>query len=513
MSKDQLPTQKGTELFPQTTKAPTKVRFQGVPPGSQEAQQLVQRYAPQINHFHRSQAQKYSLSTVENYRAHGRYPGLKMTYTNLQGQEIIDVRVETVLSRPGEQKKPGLPWDWVQVDLHVPNVTEEIYGSFSAHVVAPVLDPGDPNIGRADNSGSYHDFTDKPVIQYAYSNKYAYIETTTAPDGTQIASLLVDVRELHIYKEVRIELYGSLPDPGGEWNETADIIGSFTAGRARINLEDGTSSFTSRSPLLLADWVAVHPEVADYTTFSLDSAGPFNQMQDTIDNVLAGSSGEWAMGGLVGNSAGTMFNGLLYWDAGLPPPGYLSSGNAAFAASLVSYQPPLHGTHENYPGTQATSKMFFRGGYYATYSGSQDWGPNGIGTGITYGAMPEPPPINGLPSGDGVTKGYARAGRVYEIWYLFPTYDQVFIPNSPVVRQCTIRAAAFRGTPPWAWAEYEITSAFVSYARWETTDKYPAAFPLGTIAEDVVVSSDPERDFLGTISIFQDNGSVIFTPA
>jgi hypothetical protein len=124
VSKWQQPTQKGTELFPRATPPPA-VRFKGVPPGP-DTERLRRALAPQINHFHRAQAQKYSLSTVENYRAHETYPGLKMTYTNLQGQETINIEVDTSILESVKQEQTRRLPSWAVARFTLPNVIGDL---------------------------------------------------------------------------------------------------------------------------------------------------------------------------------------------------------------------------------------------------------------------------------------------------------------------------------------------------------------------------------------------------
>lgn len=226
MSKDQLPTQKGTTLFPQVTKALTKVRFHGVPPGSQEAQQLVQRYAAQINHFHRAQAQKYALSTVENYRAHGTYPGLKMTYTNLQGQEIIDIRVETVLPQVEGQAKQETPPDFCVVDLVVEN-SINVYSEIYFKLVQPEPDvyPYEYSDGNFDPDWDYSNQAEFPLMEATV----AWSATSNVDFADRIHSLMVDFRRLPKFGRVVVDLYGrATPDE-------YPIIGQEFAGWERVN--------------------------------------------------------------------------------------------------------------------------------------------------------------------------------------------------------------------------------------------------------------------------------------
>lgn len=133
MFKWNLPNQKGTNLWPQTTRQPTKVAIQGIDPNSTLARAAVHKFRNQINHFQRSQQQNYALGTHESVKVRRFYPvqigsisgsgrnerlvvpgqsqseitsqgsgqaagsGLYMTYTNYMGNERIDIAVSGAL--------------------------------------------------------------------------------------------------------------------------------------------------------------------------------------------------------------------------------------------------------------------------------------------------------------------------------------------------------------------------------------------------------------------------------
>lgn len=98
----------------QVTKQPTKVRIEGVPPGSDLAAALVGRFRPEINHYQRSQHQKAALSGLAVYGAHIELPDLRMRYTSHYGNDRLDISisprviVEELEKMP--RKKPLVEW-------------------------------------------------------------------------------------------------------------------------------------------------------------------------------------------------------------------------------------------------------------------------------------------------------------------------------------------------------------------------------------------------------------------
>ncbi len=295
MSKFLLPTSKGTTLSPGVMQAPTKLRFEGVPPGSELARALYRIYAPQINGFHRQQAQKYSLSLVENYRAHGQAPGLKMTYTNLQGQETLDVRVEADAVEQVLRRKARTPPEWVVVDLEV--LTET--GEFAAFLTIPRLaeiTAADvypfPGVARDIYPGGL--LTD--IIGYAPQvDLLGSIADTT---DRQIASLRVDLRPFRDLPIVSVDLYGYLNqrfDSGPVWNG-ADPFLSYTGidygGYAGGPLPTDLSDFVWLSPNQIFDpaqFLAYFPETAGQTYLPY-SGGGFTEVGGmTFTNTWSGS--------------------------------------------------------------------------------------------------------------------------------------------------------------------------------------------------------------------------------
>lgn len=125
MSRFRLPTQKGTELFPATTRLPVMVRFQGVPPGSPLARALYEQLRGKIDRFYDRQAQNYSLSVVEVSAKLAKIDGVTMRYTALQGVERIDVTVpvelieKVIKELEPEPERKGDYLPWVVVDVRV----------------------------------------------------------------------------------------------------------------------------------------------------------------------------------------------------------------------------------------------------------------------------------------------------------------------------------------------------------------------------------------------------------
>jgi hypothetical protein len=121
------------------TKAPLKVTFDGIPPGSPEAHHFGEALRPQINHFLTTQTQQQRLSGREVYKVRRSYPGLTMTYSHNHGQETLRVIVETSLAEKLLSVIEDF-WDFALIELYIPNIyPAETLGLICfAHITAPL---------------------------------------------------------------------------------------------------------------------------------------------------------------------------------------------------------------------------------------------------------------------------------------------------------------------------------------------------------------------------------------
>ena len=114
VSKFWLPTQKGTELFPEVTRVPTRLRVivNGEAAPQAVASQVANDYAAELSRFHYAQAQQYSLSLIESYKAQAEIaPGVIAIYNNQQGVEYLTLQVPYVRPRlePAVAPEPVAP--------------------------------------------------------------------------------------------------------------------------------------------------------------------------------------------------------------------------------------------------------------------------------------------------------------------------------------------------------------------------------------------------------------------
>lgn len=254
MSEFKLPTRKGTELFPRVIQQPVKVRFDGVPEHSREAQLMLDAMGGEINHFHRKAEGAYELSPVEVMALNGRYPSGTMRYTNVQGVASIRVTPEPhvlqqVLGKPEEEPKKGDRWETAIIDFKVPNL-EETSAFFAAY-----RQPENP-----------------AALEYAVTGGgnagWMTFATAEGPvsddnDGTTFwASLKLDLTKLPGERIVKLDIYGSIAvyneDPEGDITDSAFVAGATRRPGTVFTLsplsesDPGAGSQTYEGP---GDWV------------------------------------------------------------------------------------------------------------------------------------------------------------------------------------------------------------------------------------------------------------------
>lgn len=527
MSKWQLPSQKGTELWPSATRSPTKLVIDGVEPGSDLAVEISKRFAGPINQFHQAQAQKYSLSTNQNQQGISARPGIKMQYQNLQGQETLRVKVdEEIIEQVKKEIKPPVPWDWVQVDISIPD-NDGYLTSILAQIVRPpqlALTPGATlpweGFAYADPYSDQYtsDGTEKPLIQFAGSPALPvnYSEVP-APSSAQIASLLIDLRTLHNYSEVRVDLYGNLDPRPNSFVRRPDPYKSYYAAYLNNSLEFG--EYTLVGQPTAADFFDEYPEMSGYSyTQTSIVALPLWASSDP-DSPASLYSQDVIHREFIGNAAGNYFNRLQSWNGS----NWSSPSSVLIQDNWDRHQPPILGATTQLPSdSRFIGTVEWRFAVHANFGSTKTWYDGSTGPAVSYARLDTPPSPDQLDFPPPVD-GSARGGALNVKFFHMPAYIFDSVPN-PSARDATITARAFRGTPDWFSQEYlyEDPDFNLYYNRWEIATKFPDAVNLGVIAPAVTIvgrarSSNLTEynnlDFLGSVYFYQKDGAVVWKPA
>lgn len=109
----QNPIVQGTQVMPNAMQAPPVVRVRGLQDGSPEAIAVLQRVAPIVQGFVRSQRQSQEIAGLNHVRIRRDFPDLRVTYDRLFGREVIEVEVKPEIIRAviREPAEPQIIYD------------------------------------------------------------------------------------------------------------------------------------------------------------------------------------------------------------------------------------------------------------------------------------------------------------------------------------------------------------------------------------------------------------------
>lgn len=216
-----LPNQKGVEIFPNAIQQPTKLVVRGVPPNTPAYRALAERYGAALKQFQSKCQREYSLSDNQVYKRRVPLRGdARATYTNIHGQEILELEVTPQELAELAKQIPKRPWDWALVEIHVPLTGYAVHLNAKAIRVVPrSVETGIINDGYVTDEAIYPGNVDglsPPVLKYPQGGGI-YDVALTISGAEQVASLAVDLRRF-AGAPVNIDLYavlatGSAPEP------------------------------------------------------------------------------------------------------------------------------------------------------------------------------------------------------------------------------------------------------------------------------------------------------------
>jgi hypothetical protein len=202
MKRQQLPTQKGTQLNPQTTQPPAKLVVKGVPADSPLYRQVAAEFGGRLKSFHSKAQQAYALSENKVMKTRFNWGDARAVYTNIHGQEIIELEVDLRrYEQPEEQPKVGETWwTWALINLTGRDMEGIIRAKAYRRIPAPEeaeqkFEGYAYDQGRVHTDGLtyYSDGMDPFVISYPPHDSP---ELTKATGDEQVCSLLVDLRRI-----------------------------------------------------------------------------------------------------------------------------------------------------------------------------------------------------------------------------------------------------------------------------------------------------------------------------
>lgn len=194
----QLPNQRGTEVFPATTRVPVKTVVV-VPPGADPdaSRKVYERSQAVINKFYLKAAQAHALGIVDVSASHMELPGLKLRYANQQGVEHVFVEVTAIIPKPKPEKisKPELPWDWIIVEIVARDLSDDGEGApyrLDTRATRIRPDRNDGAIYPINSLNAQSDGADPPMLDYAFATG----TTLTPAAGICLTSMRADLRDI-----------------------------------------------------------------------------------------------------------------------------------------------------------------------------------------------------------------------------------------------------------------------------------------------------------------------------
>lgn len=508
MSKWTLPTQKGTTVWPQTTRSPVKVRFDGVPAGSELARLLYNSLKGPINRFYQKAAQAYALGVTDQAGLHQTTADWSIRYLNNQGDETLIIKVAAdVVHEISESLKRY--WDYAIIEVRVPNAQSA--GEFAAFIRSPrmqVINPGDamPIKGVAKDDfwwdlGPHPNLTPDRTVAYPDANFFLRPPIDTISTTEIVGSLRVDLRPFRGLTSVIIDLYATF-DPVIDYQTvvTGSTLAAHLGAQAHAEIPTGPPDILRLYPnagVTIDTVIAAHPSLSawasNYYVYNTDFPEHTDHFWDGAATVQINylDPGGWD-GGVDPNA---LF-GHLTPNVGGP-------GNNPIGGGI------RRGTVTYFPGTShlKTNTEF----YCFWYSDAN----------LTERAMPivgDPPPDGPFPP-DFSTEYTFDWGDFTEYW--IPTYGLEPVETYPIYAG-TVHGFISQGAQPEAWNE-ENAGIDSSY-RWQDPNIYPQRWGFLDLGDVTIQStatpvddSDPfnkfDMQFIGTVTLDLVFGGISFKPA
>lgn len=165
----------------------------------------MRKYEGRIKQFYLSQSRAHALGIVDNSRGKQEFPDAMMMYTNMDGQEIVEVelRPEVPEQVEAEKDQPKVLFDYAIIDIRVPNSQ-----NLDIKLRAWTSDYSPYGI-YAEMNADYYAFDsidlDRPILQFA---DYSTADRTTADNEDIVVSLKVDMSTLPDDVTLSVRLYG-----------------------------------------------------------------------------------------------------------------------------------------------------------------------------------------------------------------------------------------------------------------------------------------------------------------
>lgn len=519
MKRWQLPTQKGVELFPRATVSPPKLIIQGVETGTPLYRAVAARFGSELKRFHGKAQQTYALSTVDVMKLRQTIPGARMSYANIQGQEIISLEVDhSVFAELYDRTKDW--WEWALIYFVVPNIEQAMFAAF---MKAPLLQPLTPELTFAkgvsvDYGGAGQG--DKPMSFPDTSNtQFMRLPNVTMVGNYTMASLLVDLTVQDAASQVVIDVYGNLPPEYdllcGRQNSYLPVV---------VNI-----AFPPQNPVP----TGLVPVTLDSVFWELYGSFSFRATNCEIETVwfrLGSGTNNFGSGTLPARLSQT-------WDyedsTGETHTITISAVRSGSSLTVtISTTASDLGVYGSWTTAGPTSNPLDSDGWW-TFTVSGETNTNGWVTGAHNGSANI---RYTSPARSGETLDYRETWSVANVpggttFDEQTNYTAQFIPylenntgddSADLVlhntRNLTVRGfSGKRGPPEWNFAER--TSSISTFNTWERSETYPELIDTVVVRDDLQISSEGYSPggslfnhfgmtFLGTLIIDRVHGGI-----
>jgi hypothetical protein len=505
-----LPNQKGTELWPQVTQAPTKLVVEGVETGSPLYRVIAVAFTGQLKQFHAGAQRQYALSNLDQMRCHTEWDGARATYVNQRGQETLTLQVDASLVE--RFKKITDAWDWAIINFKINDPPSA--ARMAAFMTVPLLQQlsADLSIARGVTVADGPSGAGNKPISFPNTDHFTSLGSVVVDSGYTASSLSVDLRVAAPEAEVVIDVYGRVEGARACFNQekrlpltytlsyptNAPTAGAPVGWRVRGNLFfrlpdcsivqvyfylgtintvwSGSTDFATLSTTKTID---ITEDLSTEVTFSAVHAGASITITVEANNDLVTIFGDW--------------NPDVH--------------DVSFGASSIGH----------------TADGWFDYTIVG-FNGSNGWFTSTFDAAVTI-AYSTPAQSGEPPANDGgqwtpVGSDNQLSYNLYFVGALEPSPGPTADDAEKIVCDMTVSALVGKGEPDWVYSTHSTDYPFFA---WEARGLFPDPIRTAVISTNGKIATTTQPDdimlhhyglpYLGQLRITRKDGDVTFHPA
>jgi hypothetical protein len=510
-----LPTQKGTELFPNVTQQPTKLVIEGVPTGTPLFRVVAAHFAGQLKQFHSKAQQAYALSTTNQMRRHIEMTGAQATYLNQYGQETLTLQVDRSVLEELKQHA-GEPWDWAIINFKVLDPPSDAI--FAAYQIAPLLQTLTPDLTEARGVSYYpggdNGLGDKPM-SFPNPTHFTALAPLSVDAGYTAGSLCVDLKTAHSEGEVLIDVYGKITGARMCFNQVKRLPLTYT-----MTYPTSPPPSSSAAPPVTAGW-----HLRGNLLFRLPDCSTVQVYfyLGTLNSVWAART-DFATLSTTSRIDITedTFTDVTFTAT---PTASLITVTVTASNDLVTIFGDWNPVFNDVSFEQSANGRTADGWWNYTVVGADGVGgwTTGVFTASETIAYSNPGQSGSPPATDGESWTPLDGQLSYNIYFVgslehtaAPTLDDA----ETITCDMVVAGLVGKGEPDWVYSTH--TSDF-AFNAWELRAVYPDPVPTAVINDTATISTTTDPDstlidhyglpYLGRLNINRKFGSIGFTPS